>query len=133
MCVHLCCAFRQVNFWFQCKHVANVQYVYMNVSQYLVLFIYLNSLLFSSFRTWFIYIFFWDVMCGLHESKKIAAMLVFLNLTECIFVESSELPSGMNTGKTFFKDKFVNVKQRVITCKPELVHSRHLWLLVSWK
>ena len=44
-------------------------------------------------------------MCGLHESKKIAAMLVFLNLTECIFVEYSELPSGMNTGKTFFNDK----------------------------
>ena len=44
-------------------------------------------------------------MCGLHESKKIAAMLVFLNLTECIFVESSELPSGMNTGKTFSNDK----------------------------
>ena len=59
-------------------------------------------------------------MCDLHESKKIAAMLVFLNLTECIFVESSELPSGMNTGKTFFNDKFVNVKQRVISCKQSM-------------
>ena len=29
--------------------------------------------------------FFWDVMCGPHESKEIAAMLAFLNLIEFIF------------------------------------------------
>ena len=44
-------------------------------------------------------------MCGPHESKQIAAMLVFLKLMECIFVESSELPNGMKTGKAFFNDK----------------------------
>ena len=45
-------------------------------------------------------------MRGPHESKEIAAMLVFLNLIECIFfIESSELPSGTNTGKIFFNDK----------------------------
>ena len=44
-------------------------------------------------------------MFGLHDSKKIAALLVFLNLIKCIFVESSELPSGTNTGKTFFNEK----------------------------
>ena len=53
MCAHLCStsAFHQLNFWFQCKHVTNGQYSYFP-------FCYLNSLLFSSFRTWFVYIFF---------------------------------------------------------------------------
>ena len=41
-------------------------------------------------------------MCGPHESKKIAAMLVFLKLIECIFFgESSELLSGTKAGKAF--------------------------------
>ena len=43
-CVHFCCAFRQVNGLFLCKHVANGYYV----SQYLTC---LNSLLFSGFKT----------------------------------------------------------------------------------
>ena len=85
MCAHLCStsAFHQLNFWFQCKHVTNGQYSYFP-------FCYLNSLLFSSFRTWFVYIFFFwygkqeKIMCGPHKSKKIAAMLVFLILIECI-------------------------------------------------
>ena len=35
-------------------------------------------------------------------AKKITAMLVFLKLIECIFfVESSELSSGVKTGKAF--------------------------------
>ena len=45
-------------------------------------------------------------MCGPHESKQIAAMLIFLKLIECIFVESSELPNGTKTGKAFFNDKY---------------------------
>ena len=44
-------------------------------------------------------------MCGPHESKQIAAMLIFLKLIECIFVESSELPNGTKTGKAIFNDK----------------------------
>ena len=66
----------------------------------------------SGFRTWFIYIFFSEmvngekIMCGPHESKQIAAMLVFLKLIEFISVESSELPNGTKTGKAFFNDKF---------------------------
>ena len=67
------------------------------------------TLLLSSFRTWFIYIFFSEMvygkkMCG-PQVQKTAAMLVFLKLIECIFVESSALPSGTKTGKTFFNDK----------------------------
>ena len=85
MCANLCStsAFHQLNFWFQCKHVTNGQYSYFP-------FCYLNSLLFSSFRKWFVYIFFFwygqqeKIMCGPHESNKIAAMLVFLILIECI-------------------------------------------------
>ena len=45
-------------------------------------------------------------MCDPHESKQIAAMLIFLKLIECIFVESSELPNGTKTGKAFFNDKY---------------------------
>ena len=45
------------------------------------------------------------IMCGPHESKQIAAMLVFLKLIEFISVESSELPNGTKTGKAFFNDK----------------------------
>ena len=57
MCANLCStsAFHQLNFWFQCKHVTNGQYSYFP-------FCYLNSLLFSSFRTWFVYIFFSDLV-----------------------------------------------------------------------
>ena len=38
-------------------------------------------------------------MCGPHESKQMAAMPVFLKLIVYFFVESSELPTGTNTGK----------------------------------
>ena len=43
-------------------------------------------------------------MFGLHESKKVAAMLVFLRLI-FFFVESLEFPSETKTDETFFSEK----------------------------
>ena len=45
-------------------------------------------------------------MCGPHESKQIAAMLVFLKVIVYFFVKSSELPTGTKTGKTSFYEKY---------------------------
>ena len=38
-------------------------------------------------------------MFGPHEEKKNGSHACFFKLTECIFLESSELPSGTKTGK----------------------------------
>lgn len=39
------------------------------------------------------------IMFGPHEEKKNGSHACFFKLTECIFLESSELPSGTKTGK----------------------------------